>query len=60
MAIAATDAPALVRELAAEGLVVSDRDGNVRISPHFYNNDEDIDTLFGALERKAGRLRPQS
>jgi selenocysteine lyase/cysteine desulfurase len=60
MAIAATDAPALVRELAAEGIVVSDRDGNVRISPHFYNNDEDIDTLFGALERKAGRLRPQS
>jgi selenocysteine lyase/cysteine desulfurase len=60
MALAATDAPALVRELAAEGIVVSDRDGNVRVSPHFYNNDEDIDTLFGALERKAGSLRPQS
>jgi selenocysteine lyase/cysteine desulfurase len=58
MAIAATDAPALVRELAAEGIVVSDRDGNVRISPHYYNNDDDIDTLFGALERKAELLVP--
>lgn len=56
MAIASRDAPALVRELAAEGIVVSDRDGNVRISPHAYNNDADLEVLFRSLERKEGLL----
>ncbi len=56
MAIASMDAPALVRELAGDGIVVSDRDGNLRVSPHFYNNDDDIDTLFRALERHAHLL----
>ena len=56
MAIASTDAPALVRALAADGIVVSDRDGNIRVSPHFYNNEDDIDTLFRSLQRHAALL----
>ena len=57
MAIAATDAPALVRALAADGVVVSERDGNVRVSPHFYNDEEDIDALFRALEHHTQLLQ---
>ena len=43
------DAPALVARLAEQDIVVSDRDNNLRISPHFYNNEQDIDKLFAAL-----------
>ena len=56
IAIAATDAPALVRALAEDDIVVSDRDNNLRVSPHFYNNDDDIERLFAALERNAPLL----
>lgn len=57
MAIASTDAPALVQALADDGIVVSERDGNVRVSPHFYNNEDDIDALFGSLEHQARLLQ---
>ena len=39
----------LVQRLAASGVSVSLREGVVRVSPHFYNNDEDLDQLFAAL-----------
>ena len=45
------DENALVASLEDEGIVTSCRFGNLRISPHFYNNHDDIDTLFGALQR---------
>jgi selenocysteine lyase/cysteine desulfurase len=51
MALASRDAPGLVRRLGEENVVVSERGNNLRVSPHFYNNDEDILTLFRALER---------
>lgn len=57
MALAATDAPALVARLAAAGIIVSDRDGNVRLSTHFYNNLADLDHLFAELERNAALVR---
>lgn len=49
IALRCDDAPALVARLAEQGIVVSDRDNNLRISPHFYNNEQDIDQLFAAL-----------
>ena len=58
MAIASTDAPALVQALGADGVVVSDRDGNLRVAPHYYNDEGDIDALFGALDRHAKWLQP--
>lgn len=57
MALASTDAPALVRALAGDDIVISDRDGNIRISPHFYNSDEDIATLFRSLDRHSRLLK---
>ncbi len=49
--IRSTDAPALVSALEADGIVTSERDGNLRVSPHAYNVAEDIDTLLSALAR---------
>jgi selenocysteine lyase/cysteine desulfurase len=49
LAIRSTDAPELVRRLAARDVILTDRDGNIRIAPHFYNNAEDVDKLVEAL-----------
>jgi selenocysteine lyase/cysteine desulfurase len=47
--IRSTDAPALVGRLAVEGIVTSERDGNLRVSAHAYNTVEDIDHVLAAL-----------
>ncbi len=57
VAIRASDAAALVEALARHGIVTSCRDGNVRASFHFYNDDEDISRLLGALARERALLR---
>jgi kynureninase len=40
-----------VGALAREGIIVDHRPGHVRISPHFYNTEEDLTRVVGALER---------
>ena len=45
------DENAIVEALENDGIVTSCRAGNLRISPHFYNNSDDIDTLFSALRK---------
>ena len=37
--------------LAQEKVYVSVRGESVRVSPHLYNNDEEIDRLFAALQK---------
>jgi selenocysteine lyase/cysteine desulfurase len=54
--IASTDAPALVSALAADGIVTSDRDGNLRISAHAYNVEEDVDAVLASLARHRALL----
>ena len=46
------DEQALVASLEDQGIVTSCRFDNLRIAPHFYNNQHDIDTLFRALKRQ--------
>ncbi|MCB0064792.1 MAG: hypothetical protein KDE19_21860, partial [Caldilineaceae bacterium] len=41
----------LVKLLAAENVIVSHRDDNLRISPHFYNNLGDVNHLMDCLTK---------
>ena len=43
------DPGALARELKARKVLVSARHGNLRISPHFYNDETDLERLAAAL-----------
>jgi selenocysteine lyase/cysteine desulfurase len=49
--IASLDAPSLVAALRREGIVTSERDGNLRISAHCYNSVEDVDAVLASLTR---------
>jgi selenocysteine lyase/cysteine desulfurase len=49
--VKSTNARALVAALDDDGIVTSDRDGNLRLSAHCYNTTEDIDTVLAALQR---------
>ncbi len=49
--VASTDAPRLVRILGDNGVVTSERDGNLRVSAHAYNTNDDIDKLVAVLAR---------
>jgi len=43
------DAPGLAHELESRRVLVAARHGNLRVSPHFYNNDQDLARLGEAL-----------
>lgn len=43
------DASQLARELRSKGIIVAARHGNLRVSPHFYNTEDDLDVLRRAL-----------
>jgi selenocysteine lyase/cysteine desulfurase len=49
--IKSTDEHALVAAMAGEGIVTSSRDGNLRVSPHAYNTEDEIRTVLAALGR---------
>ena len=44
------DAPALVTQLAQDGIIASSRDNGLRVSFHAYNNDADVDAVLAALQ----------
>jgi selenocysteine lyase/cysteine desulfurase len=43
----------MVRRLDGDGIILSHRDGNLRVSSHFYNDTTDLDRLFEVLDRNA-------
>ena len=46
----------LVKWLAQDDIIVSSRDNNLRISPHFYNNQHDVDRLIDGLTKHRSLL----
>ena len=54
--VASTDVNALVAALDQRGIVTSERDGNLRVSAHAYNTEEDIDAVLEALRANRGLL----
>ena len=57
IAIATLDENAHVAALESEKVVVSSRDGNVRISPHFYNDREDVAKVIAAFAKTKQFIR---
>ena len=56
IALKANDVETLVGKLAEDDIIVSSRDGNLRISPHFYNSLEDITQLMSSLYKNEDYL----
>ena len=54
--VRSTEVAALVAALAAERVVVSSREDNLRIALHLYNVEADLDTLLEALARNRSLL----
>jgi len=54
--VRSSDSSALVAALDGKGIVTSERDGNLRISAHCYNNAEDVDAVLAALQRHRALL----
>ena len=44
------DVPALVREFERRRVLVAARHGNLRVSPHFYNNERDLSRMAEVLK----------
>jgi selenocysteine lyase/cysteine desulfurase len=51
IALKSSDVETLVTKLASENIIVSSRDGNLRVSPHLYNSLEDMQLLISALAK---------
>jgi selenocysteine lyase/cysteine desulfurase len=56
LCVKSNDVQALVHALEARGIVTSERDSNLRISPHAYNSAEDVEAVLEALRRHRALL----
>jgi selenocysteine lyase/cysteine desulfurase len=60
VAIPSRDSGALSKELMQRDIVTSHRDANLRASFHFYNDDDDVESLVAALRELRASFSPQS
>ena len=51
MCIRSSDVHRLVSVLAADRIIVSSRDDNIRIATHFYNSGHDVNVVLDALKK---------
>jgi selenocysteine lyase/cysteine desulfurase len=51
---AGVDTRALCDRLNAARIVVRMRGGGIRVAPHFYNNEDDLERLFAVLDQRRG------
>jgi selenocysteine lyase/cysteine desulfurase len=47
------DPQSLCKALVRDGIIVRVRGGGIRVAPHFYNNENDMDRVLAALDRFA-------
>lgn len=57
IAVASTDEHALVAAMESDRVIVSCRDGNIRVSPHFYNDHADVERALASFARHRHLLR---
>jgi selenocysteine lyase/cysteine desulfurase len=58
VAVPSADSGGLSAELMNRDIVISHRDGNVRASFHFYNDEDDVETFVAAMKDLRGSYRP--
>jgi selenocysteine lyase/cysteine desulfurase len=51
IAVAVNDEAGMVAALQEDGILTSNRDGNIRLSWHCYNSSEDIERTIASLDR---------
>lgn len=56
IALKSPNVETLVAKLAEQNIIVSSRDGNLRVSPHFYNSMQDVDHLMDCLTQHTDLL----
>ncbi len=56
IAVATTDDYGMVAALAEDKILTSPRDGNVRLSWHCYNSQEDVEAVIAGLDRHSNLL----
>ena len=56
IAVATTDEWAMVAALAQDRILTTPRDGNIRLSWHCYNTEEDVEAVIAVLERHSDLL----
>ncbi len=60
IAVATTDEWAMVAALEQDGILTTPRDGNIRLSWHCYNSEEDVEAVIAGLERHSKLLAADS